>query len=187
MSQQREQLVREPIPEGQTFCGVIYGYKIVRPAGPRAYEMHVPPIALFTDTLVFGGIPPLSHRLAQAAAMLSPLVTHIDGADYLTEAVLKKDWEAMDEAIKRVVFEYGRPHVRSADVLAALPHGYAVPNEDFTLVTLSKPKGLIVRRVDVRLVERSGKRRYRRYHASLGDSLEWMLTLAFGDRLKVEH
>jgi len=186
MSQHRARLVREPIPEGQTFCGVLYGYKIVRPAYPRSYEQHVPPIALFTDALLFGGIPPLNHRLAHVAAMLSPLVTRIDGFDYITESVLKKDWEAMDEAIKKVVFEYGRTHVRSAYVLSALPYGYSVLNQDFTSVTLSKPKGLISRRVDIRLVERSGKHRYRRYHASLADSIEWMLTLAFGDRLKVE-
>jgi hypothetical protein len=187
MSQQRSRLVREPIPKGQTFCGVIYGYKIVRMSGRYRYEVHVPPIALFTDALIFGGIPPLSHRLAHAAATLSPIITHIEGVDYLTETVLEKDFEAMDEAVKRVVFEYGAPRVRSTDVLAALEHGYSVPNEDFTLVTLSKPKGLITRRVDIRLVERSGKRRYRKYNASLADTIEWSLTLAFGDRLKVEH
>jgi hypothetical protein len=176
----------ESLPEGQTFCLVIYGYPVTVPSVPKPRTLHVSPVVIFTDSVVFGGMPPLWHRVAGVAAIVGGEVSDVKGIDYATDHVLEKDWQAMNESIARVFKTHSTREVTSQHILDALPHGYSVPNSAFAKVTLSKKRGWLDPHVDITLAEKGWKRRKYSQPARFVDMLERNLRVAFGERFELK-
>jgi hypothetical protein len=127
----------------KTLYGVAYAYQQGHVAGPTSYTLWVPPVLFFTDAIVFGSDFPLKRRL---------------GGDRTREYI----WTEMNAKIHTVIEMTDAGSVTSdlllGLLLESLPKSYAVPASEFTEVRMSRKKGWMSPRVDVRLVEKSGRK-----------------------------
>lgn len=125
----------------QTLYGIAYAYPIS--LGKDAGTQYLPPVIFFTDAIVFGSGFSLPQRL---------------GGDRHREHI----WTEMNNKIRALIDSVGVKSVTSDQVLGllleSLPKSHAVPTSEFIEARMSRKKGWLNPRVDIRLVEKPRKK-----------------------------
>jgi hypothetical protein len=170
------------IPKGQTYCGAISGYRTRMQMGPKAVTLWTPPVVFFTDAVVFGGNAPLSHRLLASAGMLVDDLGGVKGLDMLADHQIDHDWTRQNETIVRLIQQIGEERLSAAQVLQALSNSVAIPNAEFTSVTMSAKKGWLHPKVYIKMIRQSGKKKEYNVSSSAAETLKLTLSVAFGTR-----